>query len=207
VIESFLPCSRCSVQRCSQSVLERPKNHQTHSPQRRAVTQCQNSQHPMAEPENTKEKKRACAKTTKGPPPAPGRCAATTCKSARAASDGFGVPRNEAPLPPKCTMIVARARRTRRLPCRHASSSAHDGGGPAVSPAASSAAPWLPRSVYFMSHRLVRPVPQRTPEREPFVATALSLHQPLSLSLSLSLSFFCLSWARIPFQDLLARFQ
>jgi hypothetical protein len=61
----------------------------------------------MAEPENTKEKKRACAKTTKGPPPAPGRCAATTCKSARAASDGFGVPRNEAPLPPKCTMIVA----------------------------------------------------------------------------------------------------
>jgi hypothetical protein len=55
-----------------------------------------------------------------------------------------------------------------------------------VSPAASSAAPWLPRSVYFMSHRLVRPVPQRTPERGPFVATALSLHQPLSLSLSLS---------------------
>jgi hypothetical protein len=62
----------------------------------------------------------------------------------------------------------------------------------------------LPRlSVYFMSHRLVRPVPQRTPERGPFVATALSLHQPLSLSLSV----FCLSWARIPFQDLLARFQ
>jgi hypothetical protein len=204
VIESFLPCSRCSVQRCSQSVLERPKNHQTHSPQRRTVTQCQNSQHPMAEPENTKEKKRACAKTTKGPPPAPGRCAATTCKSARAASDGFGVPRNEAPLPPKCTMIVA--------------------------PRAADTSP--PMSSCF-EQRARRGRPRRVPRGElcralaapirlfhvaspcaPCPSTdagtgALRGHGSLvaSTTLSLSLSVFCLSWARIPFQDLLARFQ
>lgn len=70
--------------------------------------------------------------------------------------------------PPKCAMIGSRAphcpRRTRRVPCRHASGSAHAGAAPTVSPAASTVAPRPPPSRQFHvspSRRLVRAVLSR----------------------------------------------
>jgi hypothetical protein len=159
----------------SKGVLERPKYHKPHSPQRSAVTHSQNSQHRMAcrTRKHQREKARLCKDD--------GRTAAGSrpfCMSARAASDGFGIPRN---LRRRCLKMHNDCCPARGMPGPgHVASHVvmllpARTGGPAVSPAESTAAPSLPRPVNFMSHRLVRPVLQRALGRGAFSLAGLSL--------------------------------